>query len=57
MYLPMIDLSLVSLIEDWNTPDHKLIGVGITLPSLTRALQKCRRGASSPSDGFTSSVP
>ena len=44
MYLPMIDLSLVSLIEDWNTPDHKLIGVGITLPSLTRALQKCRKG-------------
>ena len=44
MYLPMIDLSLVSLIEDWNTPDHKLIGVGITLPSLTKALQKCRKG-------------
>ena len=44
MYLPMIDLSLVSLIEDWNTPDNKLIGVGITLPSLTRALQKCRKG-------------
>ena len=44
MYLPMIDLSLVSLIEDWNTPDHKLIGVGITLPSLTRALQKCHKG-------------
>ena len=44
MYLPMIDLSLVSLVEDWNTPDHKLIGVGITLPSLTRALQKCRKG-------------
>ena len=44
MYLPMIDLSLVSLIEDWNLPGHPLIGVGITLPSLTRALQKCRRG-------------
>ena len=44
MYLAMLDLSLVSLIEDWNTPDHKLIGVGITLPSLTRALQKCRKG-------------
>ena len=44
MYLPMIDLSLVSLVEDWNTSDHKLIGVGITLPSLTRALQKCRKG-------------
>ena len=44
MYLPMIYLRLVSLIEDLNTPDHKLIGVGITLPSLTRALQKCRKG-------------
>ena len=44
MYLPMIDLNLVTLIEAWNTPDHKLIGVGITLPSLSRALQKCRKG-------------
>ena len=44
MYLPMIDLNLVTLIEDWSTPEHPLIGVGITLPSLTRALQKCRRG-------------
>lgn len=44
MYLPMIDLDLVTLIEDWSTPEHPLIGVGITLPSLTRALQKCRRG-------------
>ena len=44
MYLPMIDLDLVTLIEDWSTPEHPLVGVGITLPSLTRALQKCRRG-------------
>ncbi len=44
MYLPMADLNLVTLIEDWNTPDHKLIGIAITIPSLTKALQKCRNG-------------
>ena len=43
MYLPMADLSLITLIEDWNA-DHKLVGVGITIPSLARALQKCHRG-------------
>jgi GNAT superfamily N-acetyltransferase len=44
MYLRFIDLELVTLIEDWNTPDHKLIGVGISITSMTRALQKCRNG-------------
>ena len=44
MYLGYVDLELVTLIEDWNTPDHKCIGVGITYPSLTRALQKCKNG-------------
>lgn len=44
MYLPMADLNLVTLIEDWNTPDHKVVGVGITIPSLSHALQKCRNG-------------
>ena len=44
MYFPMADLSLITLIEDHNTPDHKLIGVGISVPSLARALQKCRNG-------------
>lgn len=43
MYFPLADLSLVTLIEDWNA-GHKLVGVGITIPSLTRALQKCRNG-------------
>lgn len=43
MYLPMADLSLITLIEDWNA-NHKLVGVGITIPSLARALQKCHRG-------------
>ena len=40
MYLPMADLDLITIIEDWNTPDHKVVGVGISIPSLARALQK-----------------
>jgi len=43
MYLPVIDLKLVTVIEDANA-DNKVIGFGITMPSLTKALQKCRRG-------------
>lgn len=41
MYLPMADLDLITIIEDWNTPDHKVVGVGISIPSLAHALQKC----------------
>lgn len=41
MYLPMADLDLITIIEDWNTPDHKVVGVGISIPSLARALQTC----------------
>ena len=44
MYLPMADLNLITLVEDWNTPDKKVVGVGITIPSLSRAFQKCRNG-------------
>lgn len=43
MYFPMADLNIITLVEDWNA-DKKLIGVGITIPSLSRALQKCHRG-------------
>lgn len=43
MYFPLADLSLITLIEDWNA-DRKLVGIGITIPSLSRALQKCHRG-------------
>lgn len=43
MYFPFIDLDFVTLVEDRNA-DNRLVGVGITLPSLSRALQKCRRG-------------
>ena len=44
MYLGMLDLNLVTAIEDWTEPDHKMVGIGITMPSLARALQKCHRG-------------
>jgi GNAT superfamily N-acetyltransferase len=43
MYFPLADLSLIKLVEDWNA-DKKLVGIGITIPSLSRALQKCHRG-------------
>ncbi len=44
MYMPMADLDLFTIIEDWGQEPHKVVGVGLTLPSLTRALQKCYRG-------------
>ena len=44
MYMPMADLDLFTVIEDWGCEPHKVVGVGLTLPSLTRALQKCRKG-------------
>lgn len=43
MYFPLADLNLVTVIEDASA-DNKLVGLGITIPSLSRALQKCRRG-------------
>lgn len=47
MYFPLADLSLITLIEDHNA-DDKLVGVGITIPSLSHALQKCHRGKMLP---------
>ncbi len=43
-YMPMADLNLFTIIEDWNFEPHKIVGVGLTLPSLTKALQKCHKG-------------
>lgn len=48
MYLAMLDLEFVTVIEDCTTDDPKMVGIGITMPSLTRALQKCRRGRMLP---------
>ena len=44
MYMPMADLNFFTFIEDWNCEPHKIVGVGLTLPSLTKALQKCYKG-------------
>ena len=38
-YLGVIDLQYVSLVED---KDHNLVGFGIVMPSITRALKKCK---------------
>lgn len=43
-YLSFLDFNLITCIEDWTGGEHKLIGVGITMPSLAHALQKCHRG-------------
>lgn len=43
MYLSYINLDLVCVIED-HTAEPKVIGIGICIPSLTKALQKCRKG-------------
>ena len=48
MYLAMLDLEFVSVIEDCTADEPKMVGIGITMPSLTRALQKCRRGRMLP---------
>jgi len=43
MWMPMMDMNLVVIVEDWND-NKKMVGVGITMPSLSRAVQKCHRG-------------
>jgi len=43
MYMPMADLSLFVVIEDASA-DNKVVGIGLTMPSMSRALQKCKRG-------------
>lgn len=42
-YLPYGDLRLIPVVEDWNN-NRKIVAVGITLPSLSKAMQKTHRG-------------
>ena len=51
-YLGFLDFNLITCIEDWTGGEHKLIGVGITMPSLAYALRKCRRGRLLPFGWF-----
>ena len=47
-YIKIADLNLVTAIEDWTTPDHRMVGFGITFPSFTRALRRTRDGRMLP---------
>lgn len=38
-YIKIADLKMISVVEDWNA-GHKLVGFGITFPSLSKALQR-----------------
>ena len=51
MYFPFADLSLITLVEDASA-DNRLVGIGITLPSLSEALQKCKKGRLFPFGWF-----
>ena len=51
-YLGFLDFNLITCIEDWTDGEYKLIGVGITMPSLAHALRKCRRGRLLPFGWF-----
>lgn len=42
-YFPLANLEFITVIEDGNK-DNQIAGMGITIPSLSRALQKCRKG-------------
>ncbi len=47
-YIKIADLNLVTGIEDWNTPDHRMVGFGVTFPSFTRALRHTHDGRMLP---------
>ena len=51
-YLGFLDFNLITCIEDWTGGERKLIGVGITMPSLAYALRKCHRGRLLPFGWF-----
>ena len=42
-YFPYANLEFITVIEDGNK-DNQIAGMGITIPSLSLALQKCKRG-------------
>ncbi|WP_314663888.1 N-acetyltransferase [Prevotella aurantiaca] len=42
-YFPYANLDFITVIEDGNK-NNQIAGMGITIPSLSRALQKCKKG-------------
>ena len=47
-YIKVADLNLITAIEDWNTPEHKMVGFGVTFPSFNHALRHTRDGRMLP---------
>jgi len=43
MFLPAVNFYFFTVVVDANK-DDKIVGIAITIPSLSKALQKCRRG-------------
>ena len=43
-YIKIANLDFVTAVEDWNTPEHKMIGFGISFPSFNNALHHTRDG-------------
>jgi GNAT superfamily N-acetyltransferase len=43
-YIKIANLDFVTAVEDWNTPEHKMIGFGISFPSFNNALYHTRDG-------------
>ncbi|MCF0192164.1 MAG: N-acetyltransferase [Prevotella sp.] len=43
-YIPFVNPEFISIIRDHNTPDKKMIGFGLSIASLSYALQKTKKG-------------
>lgn len=47
-YIPFVNPKFITIIRDHNTPEKKMVGFGLSLASLSRALQKTKRGRLMP---------
>jgi len=43
-YIPFVNPDFITIIRDHNTPEKKMVGFGLSIASLSRALQKTKRG-------------
>lgn len=43
-YIPFVNPKFITIIRDHNTPDKKMVGFGLSIASLSYALQKTRKG-------------
>lgn len=43
-YIPFVKPSMITIVRDHNTPDKKMVGFGLSIPSLSYAMQKTKKG-------------